>query len=420
MKINKKIKDFIQEDTLERFLKYVKIWSTSEEDAPKFPSTENQIEFGKIIVNDLRELGINDIIHDKHGYIYANVPASEGFEDKRAIGLIAHLDTSPAVKGKDVVPVIHENYDGKPIKFKKDKELILKIQDSPELENYIGMDIISAQGDTLLGADDKAGIAEILAVCTAWQKFPEIQHGPVVVCFFPDEELGIGTKEIDLEKIPSICYTIDGGQLGELEYECFDAWKATIVFNGLSVHPGYAKNLMINAVNIACRFFSNLPEAESPRHTEDREGFYHLYKLKGNEEKATAVLIIRDYEEVNNKKRMEYLMKLKNIFEYQYEGLEIEISYEHQYENMINYLQKEEKIVDIAKKAIENANLELKIHSIRGGTDGAKLSAKGIPTPNIFTGGLLFHSRKEYIPKIALLKASEVILNLIDLWSNES
>ena len=207
--------------------------------------------------------------------------------------------------------------------------------------------------------------------------------------------------------------------MGELEIECFDAWKAIIKFKGLSVHPGYAKNLMINAVQIACRFLSGIPEAESPEHTEQREGYYHLSNLKGKEEKAIATLIIRDFEIKNNKKRMDYITSLKNVYEIRYPGLKIELNYEHQYENMCNYLKKEQKIIDLAEKAMELAGIEVNIHSIRGGTDGSHLSAMGIPTPNIFTGGLLFHSKKEFIPTLALQKAAEVVIHLAELFTKE-
>ena len=419
MILSEEIQNFLLDNALERFLRYVKIWTTSDENTGIIPSTQGQIEFGKLLKEELKNLNLENIIQDEFGYIYANLPPSQGFENVEKIGFIAHLDTSPAVSGKDVKPVIHKNYNGTVIKFSQDNDLELNISDSPQLEKYIGLDIITSQGDTLLGADDKAGIAEIMAACAAWDKFPELKHGPIVVCFFPDEELGRGTKKVNIEKLPKICYTLDGSEMGELEIECFDAWKAIIKFNGLSVHPGYAKNLMINAVQIACRFLSGIPEAESPEHTEQREGYYHLSNLKGKEEKAIATLIIRDFEIKNNKKRMDYITSLKNVYEIRYPGLKIELNYEHQYENMCNYLKKEQKIIDLAEKAMELAGIEVNIHSIRGGTDGSHLSAMGIPTPNIFTGGLLFHSKKEFIPTLALQKAAEVVIHLAELFTKE-
>ncbi|TXT53213.1 MAG: Peptidase T [Promethearchaeota archaeon] len=417
--ISEKIQEFLQKDALNRFLKYVKIWSTSDDEAESFPSTEIQIEFGKVLVEELKELGLTNIVHDDYGYVYATLPPSEGCEEVQNIALIAHLDTSYSVSGRDVKPVIHENYDGGVIKFASNEELELSPDDSPQLREYVGLDIITSQGDTLLGADDKAGIAEIMAACAAMQKFPELNHGPITVCFFPDEELGKGTDHINLDMLPELGYTLDGDEMGQLEYECFDAWKASFTFHGYNVHPGYAKDLMINAVEIATRFLSELPEAETPEHTEERDGFFHLFKLNGNPEKASGVMIIRDFELEKNKRRMEYLKELKEAYETRYPGLKIEMDFEHQYENMYNYLENEQKLIDLAKKAITKAGLEFKTKPIRGGTDGARLSAMGVPTPNIFTGGMLFHSKKEYIPVIALKKASEVVLNLIKLWTQE-
>ena len=419
MKISKEIQKFLLRDALERFLRYVQIWTTSDVKSASFPTTKNQLELGKLLYNELEDLDLEKIIHDKFGYVYANFPPSEGFENVKPVGFMAHLDTSQSVSGKDVKPVIHKNYDGNEIKFSQNKEISLGIDDSPQLEEYIGLDIITSQGDTLLGADNKAGVAEIMAVCAAWKNFPELNHGPITVCFTPDEEIGRGTRKIKKKLLPEICYTMDGSEMGQLEIECFDAWGASIKFKGLNIHPGYAKNLMINAIHIASRFLSELPEAESPEHTENKEGFYHLMNLQGNEEEATATLILRDFELENNQKRMNYLENLKKLYELRYPGVKIELNFLHQYENMLNFLEKEQKIIDLAKKAIELAGLDVKIHSIRGGTDGAKLSAKGIPTPNIFSGGMLFHSRKEYIPTLALQKAAEVIIYLAELWTKE-
>ncbi len=419
MKISKEIQKFLLQDAMERFLRYVKIWTTSDIKSASFPSTENQLELGKLLSKELKDLELEDILHDKFGYVYANLPPSEGFEKVKPIGLIAHLDTSQAVSGKDVKPVIHENYDGSEILFSQNEELSLNIADSPQLSEYIGLDIITSQGDTLLGADNKAGIAEIMAASAAWKKFPELNHGPITICFTPDEEIGRGTRKIKKNLLPKNCYTLDGSEMGQLEIECFDAWGASIKFKGLNVHPGYAKNLMINAIHIASRFLSELPEAESPEHTEERVGFYHLMNLEGNEEKATATLILRDFDLKNNQNRMKYLETLKTLYELRYPGLKIELNFLHQYHNMLTFLEKEEKAIKLAKKAIDLAGLEVKIHSIRGGTDGTKLSEKGIPTPNIFAGGLLFHSRKEYIPTLALQKAAEVIIYLAEQWTNE-
>lgn len=415
--LSEKIKEFLLKESTDRFFRYVQIWTTSDEDSQSNPSSKNQFDLGNVLVAELKELNLENIIHDEYGYVYADLPASNGLEKVKTIGLIAHMDTSPAVSGKNVKPVVHKNYDGGAIKFVSNKEIELTVKDSPLLKEYIGLDIITSGGDTLLGADDKAGIAEIMAACAAWKNFPELKRGPITVCFTPDEEIGKGTQKIDKKRLPEFCYTMDGSEMGELEFECFDAWKASMTFTGLSVHPGYAKNLMINAIHIACRFLSEIPDHESPEHTEEREGFYHMQELRGTIEEAKTKLIIRDYDEINNKKRMEFLQKLKEIYEFRYPGLKIELKFEHQYKNMLKFIEKEMIVVDLAKEAIKMAGLDVKIEAIRGGTDGSKLSEMGIPTPNIFSGGLLFHSRKEHIPTLALRKAAEVIIYLGQLWA---
>ena len=416
--LSEEIIDFLLEESVKRFLKYVQVWTTSDELSQSNPSTENQFELGKILAAELKELNLENILHDKYGYVYADLPANSGLENARRIGLIAHIDTSPAVSGKNVKPVIHKNYDGRTIEFASNKDIKLTVEDSPILKEYIGLDVITSEGDTLLGADDKAGVVEIMTACAAWKRFSELKHGPITICFTPDEEVGKRTLNIDKQRLPGFCYTMDGSEMGELEFECFDAWKATITFTGLSIHPGYAKNLLINATHIASRFLSEIPEQESPEHTEDREGFYYVSGLKGTVEEAKTVLIIRDYIENNNEGRMNFLKKLKELYELRYPGLRIELEFEHQYSNMLRFIEKDKFIVDLAEKAIKMAGLEVKFHSIRGGTDGSRLSEMGIPTPNIFSGGSLFHSRKEHIPTLALQKASEVLLHLAQLWTS--
>ena len=414
--LSEEIREFLHKEALNRFLRYVQIWTTSEEHSETNPSTQNQFDLGKILASELMDLNLENVVHDEYGYVYGDLPATAGLEENKPIGLIAHIDTSPAVSGKNVKPVIHKNYDGSAIEFASNSDIKLTTEDSPNLLKYIGLDIITSEGDTLLGADDKAGIAEIVTACAAWKKFSELKHGPVIICFTPDEEVGRGTSKINRERLPDFCYTLDGSEMGELEFECFDAWKATIKFTGLSIHPGYAKNLLINAIHIASRYCSEIPDYESPEHTEEREGFYYLSELSGNVEESNAILIIRDYEEKNNQKRMEYLQKLGELYEFRYPGLKLNIEFLHQYKNMFRFIESNQEVVDLAKKAIEMTGLDIKIHAIRGGTDGSKLSEMGIPTPNIFSGGLLFHSRKEYIPTLALQKASEVLIYLAELW----
>ena len=414
--LSEEIKEFLHKEALNRFLRYVRVWTTSDEHSNSNPSSQNQFDLGKILASELLELNLENVVHDEFGYVYGNLPASIGLEEVKPIGLLAHIDTSPAVSGKNVKPVIHKNYDGGVIEFASNPDIKLTTKDSPKLIEYIGLDIVTSEGDTLLGADDKAGIAEIVATCAAWKRFPELKHGPVVICFTPDEEVGKGTAKINKERLPEFCYTMDGSEMGQLEFECFDAWKASITFTGLSVHPGYAKNLLINAIHIACRFLSEIPEHESPEHTEEREGFYHLGDLRGTVEEAKIKLRIRDHNEKKNKRRTKFLEKLKDIYEFRYPGLKIELKLEHEYRNMLKFIEKEIKVVDLAKEAIKMAGLEVKIEAIRGGTDGSKLSEMGKPTPNIFSGGSLFHSRKEHIPTLALQKASEVLIYLAELW----
>jgi tripeptide aminopeptidase len=414
--LSEEIREFLHKEALNRFLRYVQVWTTSDEHSDSNPSTQNQLALGKMLASELMDLNLEKVVHDEYGYVYGNLPASVGLEEVKPIGYIAHIDTSPAVSGKNVKPVIHKNYDGSAIKFASNPDIKLTTEDSPNLTKYIGLDIVTSEGDTLLGADDKAGVAEIMATCAAWRKYPELKHGPIIVCFTPDEEVGRGTLKINKERLPDFCYTLDGSEMGEFEFECFDAWKAKIKFTGLSVHPGYAKNLLINAIHIASRYLSEIPDFESPEHTEEREGFYYLSELNGKVEEANAILIIRDYEEKNNLKRMEYLQKLGELYEFKYPGLKVNIEFLHQYKNMLRFIESSQQVVDMAKKAIEMAGLDIKIHSIRGGTDGARLSEMGIPTPNIFSGGLLFHSRKEHIPTLALQKASEVLIYLAEVW----
>lgn len=415
--ISQEVEDFILDDVVSRFLRYVQVWTTSDVNSTTFPSTKNQYELGKLLVKELEDLNFKNIVLDDYCYVYADFPASKGFEKARPIGLMAHLDTSEAVSGKDVKPVIHENYNGKPIHFSQQDNLLLTIEDSPELENYIGYDIITSSGDTLLGADDKAGIAEIMTVCAVWNKYPQLKHGPITICFTPDEEVGRGTDHIDKSRLPEICYTLDGADMGELEIECFDARKAMITFNGISVHTGYAKNLMVNAIHIASRFMNELPEFESPEHTEEKEGFFHLGRLEGNVERANASILLRDFESNNNEKKILYLNHLKELYELKYPGLQIKIEYIYQYKNMLTYLKEHPEVINLAKEAIKMAGLESRVNPIRGGTDGARLSEMGIPTPNLYAGGILVHSRKEYVPTISMQKACEVIIHLGSLWS---
>ncbi|MHA1244044.1 MAG: peptidase T [Candidatus Heimdallarchaeota archaeon] len=417
MEITEEMQKFLFEEANKRFLKYIKIDTTSDEKTGTFPSTEKQFELGKLLVEELKELGFQNVVIDEFCFVYADLPATKGNEKAPGISLLAHMDTSPAVSGENIEPIIHKNYDGKPIKYPKNPDIELTMKDSPILKEYIGMDIITSSGDTLLGSDDKAGIAGIMAAGAAWQKYPELVHGPITVCFTPDEEIGHGTTKINMDRLPDFGYTLDGGEMGELEIECFDAWRATVTFKGVSVHPGYSKNLMINAAEIASRYVAQIPEYETPQHTENREGFYHLTNLSGDCVNAKAVFILRDFKKELNEKRIDYLNSLKATFEKKYPGVKIEVKADHSYENMYVYLEEHPEIINKAAEAIKQAGMKLQQHLIRGGTDGARLSARGKPTPNLFAGGLLFHSLKEHIPTLALQKAAETILHLANNWT---
>ncbi|MBC8204164.1 peptidase T [bacterium] len=416
MSLNQEIRDFLKADALERFLRYIKVHTTSEENTGTTPSTKRQFDLAKILKEELEVLGLQDIILDEHCYVYAKLPSNVSSASV-PICFLAHVDTSDAVSGENVKPIIYENYDGSVITYPDNPDLTLSPSDDELLSASIGEKVITASGKTLLGADDKAGIAEIMAAMAAFRKYPELKHGEVRICFTPDEEIGQGTIKIDTEKLGKYCYTIDGSLPGELEYECFDAMAATITFKGLSVHPGFAKDKMVNALNIAARYLASLPEWETPEHTDDREGFYHLMTFSGNVEEAKAKLIIRDFEHKLNEKRVDLLKKLNETFKVRYPGLKIEMKVEQQYKNMRTVLNDYPEVMAKARKAIEMAGLESVEHPIRGGTDGARLSHMGIPTPNIFAGGRLFHSRKEWITESAIQKAAEVVILLAGLYA---
>lgn len=414
--ITEEMKAFFREDVVDRFLRYVKIYTTSDEDNPETPSTTRQLDLAKLLETELRELGLQDILLDSHGYVYATLPG-QGTNECPTIGLLAHLDTSPDQPGENVKPRILKSWDGSTITYPDDPDLTLSVDVSEELRDFIGDDIITASGLTLLGADDKAGVAEIMAAMAVFRKFPELPHGEIRICFTPDEEIGRGTVEIDQERLPKFCYTLDGGYPGELEGENFDAWRADINFKGVGVHPGYAKDKMVNAIAIASRFVAALPEWETPEHTEKREGFYHLVSLEGDFEQASATFIIRDFEHELNEKRMKTMSALKDYFEHKFPGLIIELSFTHQYENMRDIIREYPEIMDLAQNAMEDAGVKVIRKSIRGGTDGARLTQLGHPTPNLFAGGLLFHSRKEWVAVSSMCKAVETVIFLAKRWS---
>lgn len=400
---------------VERLIKYVKFDTKADENSNTVPSTAGQLVLAKELGKELEELGLVDISVDSNGYVMATLPANV---DKKVptMGFIAHMDTSPDMNGTNVNPKFIENYDGKDIKL--NDEVTLSTVDFPELKEYIGETLITTDGTTLLGADDKAGIAEIMAAVEYLVQHPEVPHGTLRIGFTPDEEIGRGPHHFDVKKFNAdLAYTMDGGAVGELEYENFNAAAAKITVNGRNVHPGYAKNKMINSVLIGNEFISLMPENETPQTTEGYEGFYHLNSIEGNVEKTVLSYIIRDFDKVSFGKRKEFMMELTEKLNKKYGNL-ITIEIRDQYKNMKEKIEPVKYIVDNAVKAIEAVGVKPLVRPIRGGTDGATLSFMGLPTPNIFAGGLNFHGKFEYIPVSSMEKAVEVILKLIDLNVN--
>jgi len=413
--ISDTIREFILNDVRERFLRYVQVHTTSNENNDVTPSTQHQWDLLKMLKDELAGLGLQNVEISEHGYVYATLPSTDGAK-AAPFALLAHVDTSPDQPGEHVKPQRHEKWDGKAITFPDDPSLKLTPNDSPELSLFKGETIITASGKTLLGADDKAGVAEIMAAMATFQKFPELPHGEIRVCFTPDEEIGRGTIKIDGDKLPKFCYTLDGGFPGELEDENFDAWRVDMKFKGIGVHPGYAKDKMINAAVVASRYVAHLPEWKTPEHTEKREGFIHVVSINGDFENAAVTAIVRDFEEENNKVTIEYMETLAKTYEKRFPGLAIELKVTHQYENMRDIVRKTPEVVDLADKAMRDAGVEPIRKSIRGGTDGARLTQLGHPTPNIFAGGLMFHSRREWIAESAMVKAVETVLHLAKGW----
>lgn len=407
---------FVREEALARFLRYVQVNTQSDPRSGTHPSSPGQLALGRMLKGELEQLGPTAVEQNAHGYVYATLPARAGCKGP-SITFCSHLDTSPSVSGAEVKPVLHHNYDGGTIRFPADPELTLSPADSPELLDFKQDTIITASGDTLLGADDKAGVAEIMAALAALQRFTELPHPELRIVFTPDEEIGQGADHIDLNLLGTYGYTVDGGRLGELEDECFDAYEVKLVFKGANVHPGYAKNRMVNAAAAAARFMAALPEYETPEHTEQREGFYHLSGMQGDESQAVLSLILRDFNHHGNQKRLALLQHLQRLFEARCQGLRIEMTTKEQYRNMKSVLEQHPLVLHKARAAMRMAGVEVIAKAIRGGTDGARLSFMGMPTPNIFAGGLLFHSKKEWVPVIALQKAAEVILHLCNLWA---
>jgi tripeptide aminopeptidase len=415
MNITKEIKEFISKDVLERFIRYVQVYTTSDPDSHTNPSTKRQLDLVKILKAELTALGMTDIYEDNKGFLYATLPGNTVGEE---FGLMAHVDTSPDQPGEGVKPRVIGNWDGRDITYPDDPELVLNSKVSPELSQFIGDSIIVASGKTLLGADDKAGVAEIMSALATFKKFPALLHGDIKICFTHDEEIGRGVSDIDVNRLAKFFYTMDGGLAGELEDECFDAVGVEVKVKGFGVHPGYAKDKLINAGAIAARLFSLLSEKETPEHTSEREGFLHLTDIIGDHENATLKFIARDFVAAENARRIENLKTLIAKTQAKYPGVEIQLITKQQYRNMKEKISQYPQLVLRAQQAIEAAGLKVIRRAIRGGTDGSRLTEMGIPTPNIFAGGLMFHSRTEWIPLSGLCKATETILHLAKNWTS--
>ncbi len=396
----------------ERFLKYVKYDTQSDEETNLTPSTPGQYKFAQALEKELRELGLEEITLDENGYLMATLPANTDRPGVPTIGFIAHLDTSPDMSGRNVNPRIVASYDGNPVTLNADKGIVLSPDEFPELLDHVGEDLIVTDGNTLLGADDKAGIAEIISAVEYLMAHPEIKHGKIRVAFNPDEEIGQGAHKFDVARFGADwAYTMDGGEVGELEYENFNAAVAKVSFAGRNVHPGYAKHKMVNSIRIANQFILMLPRWETPEHTEGYEGFYHLVHIDGSVERTTHTYIIRDHDRdrfERRKKELEHLVRKTNN---EFPGCAA-IEIKDQYYNMREKVEPLMHIVEIAEQAMRDAGVTPRVQPIRGGTDGAQLSFKGLPCPNIFAGGLNFHGRYEFVPVQSMEKARDVIVQI--------
>lgn len=402
---------------IERFLKYVKYDTKSDGESGVTPSSEGQKVFAKELVIELEKMGIKNVTMDDNGYVMAELPSNLE-KQVPVIGFIAHMDTSPDMSGKEVNSQIIKNYDGSDIVLNEAENIIMKVEDFPEVKNYIGKDIITTDGTTLLGADDKAGIAEIITAMEYLINNPEIKHGTIKVGFTPDEEIGQGADHFNVKGFGAdFAYTIDGGPIGELEYENFNAAGAKITVNGRNVHPGYATGKLINSMLIASEFSSMLPKDETPECTKDYEGFYHLTSFKGEVEETKLQYIIRDFDKNNFEKRKSFITELVEDLNSKYGAGTVLLEMKDQYYNMKEKIEPVKHLVDNAFEAMKQAGVVPKVTPIRGGTDGARLSFMGLPTPNIFTGGHNFHGKYEFIPTFAMEKAVEVILEIVEIYS---
>jgi tripeptide aminopeptidase len=404
---------------LDRFLKYVQYDTQSDEASTSYPSTATQLVLLGDLVDELQAIGLSDAAIDEHGYVMATIPATTTKAHVPVIGFIAHVDTSPEMPGAGVRAIVHRHYDGADIVLPDDPAAVLRLADNPALAEQMGHDIVTASGTTLLGADDKAGVAEIVTAAAYLVSHPEIPHGPVRIAFTPDEEVGRGTQYFDVERFGARCaYTMDGGSRGEVEVESFSADAMTVTFHGFNTHPGYAKGRMINAIKVAADFIHRLPDTTmSPETTEGHEGFVHPYVVHASVERTSVKLLIRDFQTAALKDKEAMLARLAQETAAAHAGSRVEIAIEESYRNMRDVLDQHPEISEHAREAVRRAGLEVRNRLIRGGTDGSRLSFMGLPTPNLFAGEHNFHSRLEWVSVQDMEKAVETIVRLCGVWA---
>jgi tripeptide aminopeptidase len=403
----------------DRFLKYVGFTTTSDENTNMTPSTPGQMIFAKHLVEELTSIGLKDVDLDKNGYVTATLPANTD-KDIPTIGFIAHMDTSPDMSGRHVKARVVRNYDGSDIVLNQEKNIVFETEKYPEILQYKGQDIVVTDGTTLLGADDKAGLAEIVTAMEYLIAHPEIKHGKIRVGFTPDEEIGQGADHFDVTKFNADwAYTMDGGEIGELEFENFNAAGAKVYFTGTNVHPGYAYHKMINSMRIAQQFIGMIPRHETPEHTQGYEGFYHLTNIEGTVEKTTLSYIIRDHDRDRFERRKKEIQHLVNKINAEFGEGTATIEIKDQYFNMREKIEPVMHVVDLAFEAMEAVGVKPNVKPIRGGTDGSRLSYMGLPCPNIFAGGHNFHGRFEYVPVQSMEKAMQVVVKIVEILANK-
>ena len=403
-------------DLKERFLKYVSYDTQSSEESETFPSTDKQKVLLEALRDEMKDLGMTEVAMDRYGYVMGTIPATPGCENAPVIGFIAHVDTSPDMSGKDVHPRVIEEYDGGDIVL--NGQLTMKVSEFPELSFFKGHTLIHTDGTTLLGADDKAGVAEIMTAAEYLLTHPELRHGKIRIGFTPDEEVGRGVDYFNVEAFGAdFAYTVDGGMEGELEYENFNAASAKIEIQGRNVHPGYAKAKMINALDVACELQTLLPAEQRPQYTEGYEGFYHCVAVNGTVEQASVSYIIRDHDAEKFEQKKVFLWACVDLLKKKYGDNVLKLTIKDQYFNMRKMVEPHPQLIDKALRAMEEAGVKPLVRPIRGGTDGARLSFMGLPCPNLFTGGMNFHGKFEYCSLTTMRKAQQVILNLARLWA---